>query len=198
MGLSRGVRSRPGFVIRAHSLKYVSSTRIVDACVRRLELAQSHRSGVFGARLYGEATRALAFLFDTSFASAGQWRAWLSSHPFEGPGLLRSEQFQKRLLTKSSNALGTPAFSYYIDDLILMGYDQRLGSRTMSRADWENDLRRMWPQILLLNAIGASWIGNSAEQADAREYLKRSSDGYFEDPGQSLKWWRHKFFGVGY
>ncbi len=189
---------RQGFVLHAHPLRFVFSKRIIEASLRRIELLERHRSGVMGNRFYQEAARALVFLCDTNFSTAEQWKSWCMRTPFDGLKRLRSERFQKRLTVESCRALGTREFFAYIDDFISLGYDSRVGSRTMSREEWEKYLARMWPQMILLNAIGISWIGDSTEQAESIAYLRESSGKSFGEAGQYLKWWRGRYFDVSY
>ena len=189
---------RDGIIVRSHPLRFVFSRRVVEAALKRLTYAEPHRDGAMGNRLYQEALRTLTFLYDTSFATAAAWQAWCSQHAFMDLNHFTSEEYRERCAQRSSQALATPAFSRYIDDLINLGFDPRVGSPNMSREQWDTFLSKQWPQLLVLNAIGVYWIGNANEQAKAREFLIRTTSYDFPEPDQYLKWWRRQFFEVAY
>jgi hypothetical protein len=187
-----------GFIVQGHPLRYVFSKRIVDAAIKRLESLIPHRSGAKGYVFLQQAQNALGFLYDTTFSKTDEWRSWKVKHPLDGLNLLRSGELYKRLFDRSSQVLGTPDFGRYIDDLINLGYDPRIGSRTMTHADWEKHLNSQWPQIVFLNAVGIYWIGYPEERETAKAYLVEFSGESFKEPDQYLKWWRMQFYGVAY
>jgi len=189
---------RNGNVVRSHPLRFVFSRRLVNAALRRLKYAEPHRSGAMGNRLYQEALYTLSFLCDTSFATAAAWQTWCSGHPFKGLDYFTAEGFRVRFAGRSSEALGTPAFSRFIDDLIDLGFDPRVGSPNMSRDEWDQHLANQWPQILILNAIAVYWIGEPDEQENAKGYLVLTTHNDFPEPERYLKWWRKKFFNTKY
>jgi hypothetical protein len=189
---------RDGFMIPAHPLRYILSKRVLDAGITRLRFSQYHRSGAMGNRLFHEAMSTLMFLGDTSLSTAEEWESWRASHRFDGLTRLHSERFRGDFTEKSSRVLGTGEFSAIIDDLVNMGFDTRVGSPNMTREQWDGYLTSQWPQIVLLNVIGVWSVGEPAEQAAAQEYLIKVSGEHFREPGQYLKWWRHRFFAVAY
>jgi hypothetical protein len=123
---------------------------------------------------------------------------WCSQHVFTGLDHFTSEDYRERFAQQTSQALGTPAFSRYIDELINLGFDPRVGSPNMSREQWNTILSGQWRQVLILNAIGVYWIGDTNEQAKAKEYLVRVTSNDFQEPDQYLKWWRKQFFDATY
>jgi|GEM_PF-2629829 len=189
---------REGIVVRGHSLGLVFSQRVAEAACRRLAYAEPHRGGAMGNRLYQEALHTLSFLFDTSFATASTWQAWHLQHPFKGLDRFATEEYRERLTRRSSDALGTAAFFRYIDDLIDLGFDPRVGAPTMTRDQWHAYLRDQWPQMLILNAIAVYWIGEPNEREKAKQYLISATSHNFHEPDQYLKWWRKQFFGASY
>lgn len=189
---------RDGLVVRSHPLGVVFSQKVADAALRRLAYAEPHREGAMGSRLYREALRTLSFLYDTSFATAAAWRAWCSKHPPMGLDHFASDEYRARFAERSSGVLGTSAFSRYIDDLIDLGFDPRVGSPGMSREQWNAILSQQWQQLLALNAIGVYWIGEPQEQQKAKQYLVGTTSNDFSDPDQYLKWWRRQFFSATY
>ncbi|MFI5251901.1 MAG: hypothetical protein ACHQQQ_05635 [Bacteroidota bacterium] len=185
---------RHGFILQGHPLRYIFSKRIVASSLQRLRFAEPHRAGEFGERLFQEGLRTLSFLYDTTFATPDQWSAWSSTHPLNGPELLHSTSLRNRWTKEGSKLLGTPGLGNFIDNLINLGFDSRVGSPKMSREEWERDMDQMWPQIASLNAIGMYWVGDPAEQVEAKAYLSQVSGESYNDPDLYLKWWRKKFF----
>jgi hypothetical protein len=189
---------RHGFIIQGHPLRYIFSKKIAASAFQRMRFSEAHRGGAMGERLYQEGIRTLSFLYDTTFSSPDQWMAWISAHPLVDLNQLRSDNLRKRWTARSAEALGTAGFGKYIDELINLGFDPRVGSPKMSHAEWERDMVDMWPQIVSLNAIGMYWVGDAAEQAEAKAYLTEISGEKYNDPDLYLKWWRKKFFDSGY
>jgi hypothetical protein len=186
---------RNQFHMPTHPLGHVFSMRIISASIKRLEFLQRHQSGAMGSRFYKQAIRTLEFLSDTDFSTPAEWRSWYEVHRLEG---LRSDRVRNRLSTDCANALGTPELPSYIDDLVGLGFDPRIGSPTMTRQEWDKCFNDMWPQIAFLNAIGVYWVGDAEEQSEARAYLIEASGESYQKPSQYLKWWRHRFFNVRY
>lgn len=189
---------RNQFHIPTHPLSHVFSRRVISASVKRLEFLEPHRSGAMGKRFYTQALRTLEFLTDTTFSTAAEWRSWFAGHPFEGLDRLSSDAVRKRLADDCFNALATPAFPGFIDNLINLGFDPRVGSPTMTHQEWDKDFTDMWAQMIFLNAIGVYWIGEPGEQARAKSYLVQSSGKNYDTPTQYLKWWRKTYYGVTY
>ncbi|MBA4311545.1 MAG: hypothetical protein C0417_02835 [Chlorobiaceae bacterium] len=189
---------RNGFVINHHPLQYIFSNRIIQASLKRLELFESHKNGASGKNLYQIALNTLKFHCDTSFSTTEQWKTWRQRYPFKGLELLRSENYKKQIFEKSSQLIGTKEFLKFIDDLISLGFDPRIGSPTMSREEWQRDLDKMWPQIVFLNAIGVYFVGDSTEKENAKNYLVEASGINYDDPAPYLKLWRKKFYDLNY
>lgn len=189
---------RNQFHIHSHPLDHVFSERIISASIKRLESLEHHQSGAMGSRYYKEALRTLEFLSDTNFSMPAEWKSWYAAHRFEGLNRLRSESVRNRFANNCFRALGTPEFGRYIDELINLGFDPRVGSPTMTRQEWDKCFNDMWPQIVFLNAIGVCWIGDPGEQVQARAYLFQSSGKNCDNPAAYLKWWRKKFYDVTY
>jgi hypothetical protein len=189
---------RDGFSIQAHDLGYIFSSTIAEAALRRLEFAEQHRSGAMGNRIYNQAANVLARLADTVLSSPDAWKVWFANHKLKGPARVLSGEMRQRRENQTSEALGTPQFGRAIDELISMGFDSRVGSRRMSNEEWRQHFAAQWPQILMLNMIGAMWVGSPEEQAIAAPYLARSCGQKFSRPEQYLKWWRKHFFDVTY
>jgi hypothetical protein len=187
---------RNGFVLQGHPLSRIFSQRIISASIKRLELLEPHLEGWLLKRYHDQAVQSLRFLTDTNLSKSQDWKSWCATHRFDGWERLRSGDLPKRLADDCFQRLGTPEFPVYIDNLINLGFDPRVGSRTMSRQEWDKDFNEMWPQMVLLNAIGIYWIGNSDERGKARAYLVESSGKSFQEPDQYLKWWRKRFFNV--
>ena len=189
---------RNQFHIPSHPLSHVFSSRIISASIKRSEFLEPHRSGAMGGRFYKEALSTLAFLSDTNFSTPAEWKSWYAVHRFEGLDRLRSEGVRNRLKNDCFQALGTPGFAGYIDDLINLGFDPRVGSPKMTRQEWDKYFADMWPQIVFLNAIGVYWIGDSNEQCKAKDYLVESSGQDYNNPSLYLKLWRKQFYKVAY
>lgn len=189
---------RDGFIVQAHPLRYVFSKKVVEAAIRGLQFSEPHRSGAMGNRLFQQAMITLAFLADTNYSTTNQWTSWSASHQFEGSKRLQSGELRRVIAARSTRVLGTREFGGIIDDLINMGFDSRVGSPTMTPEEWNTHLTEQWSQIAVLNAIGALWIGDPAEQAAARTYLIQASGENLTEPSQYLKWWRKRYFDVSY
>ena len=189
---------RHELVLPSHPLSKVFSSRIITASIKRLEFLEPHRIGPFGRRFYNQAKQALQFLSDTSFSKVEEWKDWFTTHPFYGLEILLSEGYRQQMLNKGTQILGTPEFLEYIDNLISLGFDQNVGSPKMSHEEWKKDFDKMWQQVVLLNAIGIYWIGDTDERAKAKSSLVEFSHEHYNDPDKYLKWWRNKFFNVTY
>ena len=189
---------RNQFHIPTHPLSHVFSRRVVAASIKRLEYLEPHQSGIFGSRFYTQALRTLEVLADTNFSTSKEWKSWFVEHPFEGLDHFRSQEFRDRLKEQCRRAIGTPEMGSRIGELISLGFDPRVGSPTMTSGQWDTFFNEMWPQMVILNAIGVCWIGNQHEQERARTYLRQTTGKSFDSPGQFLKWWRKKFYSVSY
>lgn len=189
---------RHEYSVRSHPFRCVFSKRIIESSLKRLESLEPHQSGAMGNKFYQQALRTLSFLCDTNFLTAMQWKSWCSAHPFGGLEHLQSDVVRRRLADDCFRALGTPKFSGYIDGLIDMGFDPRIGSPTMTRQEWDRDFDQMWPQMVFLNAIGVFFVGSPDEVADAKNYLIKKSGQNFDEPDMYLKWWRKNFYDVTY
>jgi hypothetical protein len=189
---------RNDFVINHHPMQYIFSNRLIQASLKRLELFESHKNGASGKNLYQIALNTLKFHYDTNFSTTEQWRTWCQTHPCKGLEFLISENYKKQIFEKSSQLIGTKEFLKFIDDLIFLGFDPRIGSPTMSREEWQQNLDKMWPQIVFLNAIGVYFIGDSDEKERAKKYLVEASGVNYDDPAPYLKLWRKKFYDLNY
>jgi hypothetical protein len=189
---------RDGFMVPAHPLRYVFSTRIVGAAIGKLVLSEPHRSGVMGDRIFRQSLGTLAFLADTSLSSADEWVAWNAVPHRDCLDRITSGALKTELAARSARLLGTREFGGIIDELIGLGYDSRVGSPTMTQEEWGAYLDAQWPQIVSLNAIGALWVGDPAEQSAAKKYLRDVCGQSFDAPAQYLRWWRKQYFHVSY
>jgi hypothetical protein len=187
---------RTEFVVPGHPWTYVFSKRILTSSIKRMEFLDPYLPGVFALRFYREAVRALLFLSDTNCLATQDWRRWCNAHPFIDVERLRSDEFRKWL---ADQYYRTHETTVHFQDFENLGFDLRTGNpRTMSRGEWDKMFENMWPQVVFLNSIGTYWIGDSTEQARAKDYLVKSSGQNYDDPGMYLKWWRKEYFKVAY